>query len=100
MLFRSRFAAREIVREGFASVAIVNVVYGIGRAQPLFLSASAVGAKGEKKDMTSFVRGKFDFSPEAIVERLDMLRPIYQASASYGHFGREGFPWEKDEGHL
>ncbi len=94
----ARYAARAIVRSGMASAGLVNVVYGIGRAQPLSISAFGVGEKagGEKKDLTAFVRENFDFRPEAIVERLDLLQPLYLATASYGHFGREGFPWEKD----
>jgi S-adenosylmethionine synthetase len=97
--YMARFVAREIVRAGLASAALVNVVYGIGRAMPLCVTASGVGEKagGDKKDLTAFVREKYDFRPEAIVERLDLLRPLYLATASYGHFGREGFPWEKTE---
>jgi len=51
--------------------------------------------RGSKMDFTNLIKQHFDFRPEAIVERLDLRRPLYQASSLYGSFGREGFPWEQ-----
>ena len=50
---------------------------------------------GAKLDITNLIKQKFDFRPEAIVERLNRLQPIYRATAKYGHLGRSGFPWEE-----
>ena len=47
------------------------------------------------KDLNGLVQEKFDFRPKAIIERLDLRRPIYQKTAAYAHFGRDGFPWEQ-----
>jgi len=47
------------------------------------------------KDLSAIVKEKFDFKPKAIIERLNLLRPIYQQTASYGHFGRPELPWEE-----
>jgi S-adenosylmethionine synthetase len=53
-------------------------------------------AKNENgDDFTGWVLARFDFRPRAIIERLGLLRPIFQPTASYGHFGRPGFPWEE-----
>ncbi len=94
--YMARHAARYIVSEGLASAAMVNLVYSMGRAEPVHIHAAGIGvkSKGAKMDLTNLIKEKFDFRPEAIVERLDLLKPVYQATASYGHFGREGFPWE------
>jgi S-adenosylmethionine synthetase len=88
--YMCRFAAKNIVAKGLAKSCLVSVAYAIGRAEPLMLT----GTDGDGKDLSDYVAKNFDFRPRAIIERLDLLRPIYQATASYGHFGRPGFPWE------
>ena len=50
---------------------------------------------GDGRDLTETLKKHFDFRPLAIIERLKLKRPIYQPTACYGHFGREGFPWEE-----
>lgn len=93
----ARYVARYIVDTGLAAAALVNVVYSLGRAQPIHVQASGVGEKsgGAKMNLTNLIREKFDFRPKAIVERLNLLQPLYRATAVYGHFGRAGFPWEE-----
>lgn len=98
--YLARFAARSIVEQGLASSALVTVVYSPGRAEPVHLEASGVSEKsrGAKMDYANLVKSQFDFRPDAIVERFDLLKPIYRQTSMYGHFGRPGFPWEAPKG--
>jgi len=89
--YMCRFAAKNLVAEGFGKSIIVSVAYAIGKAEPLMLTA--VNEKNQNLGM--ILKKKFDFRPKAIIERLDLLKPIYQKTASYGHFGNPDFPWEK-----
>ena len=86
-----RFAAKNLVANGLADEVLVSVAYAIGRAEPLMVEA--VDASG--KSLAGTVRKHFDFRPKAIIERLGLRRPIYRATAAYGHFGRPGLPWEE-----
>jgi S-adenosylmethionine synthetase len=88
-----RFVAREIVKHGLARRAEVQVGYAIGRAEPVSVRVDTFGT-GEAAAAEAFVR-TFDFRPRAIIERLDLLRPIYRQSTNYGHFGRSGLSWEQ-----
>jgi S-adenosylmethionine synthetase len=94
--YMARHAARYLVEQGLASSALVNVVYSMGRAEPVHVHAMGMGPKsrGSKMDLTNLVQREFDFRPEAIVERLNLLQPVYRAAACYGQVGREGFSWE------
>lgn len=96
-LYLARLAARWLVEQGLASSALVTAAYSPGRAEPAHLEASGVSEKsrGSKMDYTNLVRAQFDFRPDAIVERLGLLKPTYRAAAAYGHFGRPGFAWEE-----
>ncbi|TAK05732.1 methionine adenosyltransferase [Patescibacteria group bacterium] len=89
--YMCRFAAKSLVANGHAKNVLVSVAYAIGRAEPMMLSAKS----GDGKDLSAFVRKHFDFRPQAIIERLGLRRPIYRATAAYGHFGRAEFPWEQ-----
>lgn len=89
--YMCRFVAKNLVANGLAKKALVSVSYAIGRAEPLMVEA--INEKGES--LTDLVGSKFDFRPLAIIERLDLRRPIYQQTASYGHFGKAGLPWEE-----
>lgn len=94
--YMARFAAKYIVDQELASSALVNVVYTLGKVEPTHIHVLGMGEKsrGSKMDLTNLVKEKFDFRPEAIVERFGLLQPIYGQTSLYGHFGREGFPWE------
>lgn len=94
--YMARQAARYLVEQGLASSALVNVVYSMGRAEPVHVQAMGMGPKsrGSKMDLTNLIQREFDFRPEAIVERLNLYQPVYRAAACYGQVGREGFSWE------
>jgi S-adenosylmethionine synthetase len=88
-----RYVARQIVKEGVARRAEVQVAYAIGMAKPLSVKVDTFGT-GDSERAAAFVE-KFDFSPAAIIARLGLLRPIYRTTTNYGHFGRSGLPWEQ-----
>ncbi|MCX6551851.1 MAG: methionine adenosyltransferase, partial [Acidobacteria bacterium] len=87
-----RFVAREIVKAKLAKRAEIQVAYAIGMAQPISVKVDTFGT-GDEKAAVDFVKS-FDFRPRAIIERLNLLRPIYRQTTNYGHFGRPGLPWE------
>ena len=86
----ARYAAKNIVAQGLAKEALVSVAYAIGHAEPLMVSAMDENGK----DLSDFVRNRFDFRPKAIIQKLGLRRPIYRQTATYGHFGKPGLPWE------
>ncbi len=90
-----RFVAREVIKAGLAKRAEVQVAYAIGRTVPVSVHVNTFGTGPEEK-AEKFVQDleRFDFSPGAIIRRLDLLRPIYRQTTNYGHFGRPGLPWE------
>jgi len=89
--YMCRFVAKNLVANKYAKTALVSVAYAIGRAEPVMVEA--FDEKG--KNLTQVVIRNFDFRPQAIIERLNLRRPIYQETAVYGHFGVAGRPWEK-----
>ena len=96
----SRYVAKNVVAAGLASQCEVQVAYAIGVAKPVSVLVDTFGT-GTMTDerLASVVNEVFDFRPRAIIESLDLLRPIYRATAAYGHFGRteESFTWEKTD---
>ncbi len=88
--YMARFVAKNIVAKGMAKECLVSVAYAIGRAEPLMVEA--INEKGDS--LKDFVVKNFDFRPLAVIERLNLRRPIYQQTAAYGHFGKSGLPWE------
>jgi len=93
-----RYIAKNIVAAGLAERCEIQLAYTIGKAQPvsLLVNTYATGVV-PSIEMTKMVEKVFDMRPAAIIEQLDLLRPIYKKTASYGHFGREleEFTWEK-----
>jgi S-adenosylmethionine synthetase len=89
--YMCRFVAKNLVASGLAKQCLVSVAYAIGRAEPLMIEA----VNEREEDLSAFVAKHFDFRPRAIIERLGLNRPIYQQTAAYGHFGKEGLPWEE-----
>lgn len=87
-----RYVARQVVRQGLAQRAEVQVGYAIGRADPVSVRVDTFGT-GDARAAEALVR-TFDFRPRAIIEQLDLLRPIYRQATNYGHFGRAGLSWE------
>lgn len=88
-----RFVARQIIQEGLARKAEVQVAYAIGVAQPVSVKVDTFGT-GDDNAAADFVKG-FDFRPGAIIERFDLKRPIYRQTTNYGHFGKSELPWEQ-----
>jgi S-adenosylmethionine synthetase len=91
-----RFVARQVVASGLAKRAEIQVGYAIGMAKPVSVKVETFGT-GDERAAEEFVTNVFDFRPRAIIERLDLLRPIYRSTTNYGHFGRSGLPWETIE---
>jgi S-adenosylmethionine synthetase len=89
--YMARFAAKNLVANGYAKKCMVSVAYAIGRAEPVMLTARAE----DGRDLSLLIRKYFDFRPQAIIERLGLRAPIFRETAAYGHFGREQFPWEQ-----
>jgi S-adenosylmethionine synthetase len=88
-----RFVARQVVSSGFAKKAEIQVGYAIGMAKPVSVKVDTFNT-GDERAAAEFVMNAFDFRPRAIIDKLDLLRPIYRQSTNYGHFGRLGLPWE------
>jgi S-adenosylmethionine synthetase len=88
-----RFVARQVVASGLARKAEIQVGYAIGMAKPVSVKVDTFGT-GDERAAGEFVMNAFDFRPRAIIERLNLLQPIYRSTTNYGHFGRPGLPWE------
>jgi S-adenosylmethionine synthetase len=88
-----RWVARQIVSQGLAHRAEVQVSYAIGQAKPVSVKVDTFGT-GEVAAAEEMVR-RLDFRPAAIIERLRLLRPLYRQTTNYGHFGKPGLPWEE-----
>ena len=87
-----RYVARQLVKEGLTERAEIQVAYAIGLAKPLSVKVDTFGT-GDERAAVAFA-SKFDFRPAAIIERLNLLRPIYRMTANYGHFGKSDLAWE------
>jgi S-adenosylmethionine synthetase len=94
--YYARFIAKNIVAAGIARRCEVQVAYAIGVAQPVGVKVDTFGTgKVSDEALEKYVLSSFDMRPKALIEELDLLRPIYKATSAYGHFGRSEFPWEK-----
>ncbi len=95
--YMARYAAKNMVAAGLADRLEVGVSYAIGVAHPLSIYVDSFGTgKYEDERLLEIVKENFDFRPQAIIDNLDLLRPIYKNTSSYGHFGRTNpeFTWE------
>ena len=98
--YMARYIAKNIVAAGLARKAEVQLAYAIGVAEPVSVMVDTFGtATVPESRIISLVRDSFSLTPKAIIETLDLRRPIYKATAAYGHFGRTGagFTWEKTD---
>ena len=98
--YAGRYVAKNIVAAGLADKCLVQVSYAIGVAQPTSIMVTTYGTgKISDEKITELVKRHFDLRPKGIVQMLDLLRPIYQKTAAYGHFGREEpeFKWEQTD---
>lgn len=99
--YMGRYIAKNIVAAGFAKRCLVQLAYAIGVAEPVSLMVDDFGTGTVSSEkLSSAVREIFGVKPADIIKRLDLLRPIYEETAAYGHFGRtsvKGFTWEKTD---
>jgi S-adenosylmethionine synthetase len=98
--YAMRWVAKNVVAAGLADRAEVQVAYAIGVARPVGLYVETFGtAKFDEDKIAAAINKVFDLRPKAIIEQLDLLRPIYSLTSSYGHFGRElpEFTWERTD---
>ena len=98
--YMARYIAKNVVAAGLASKAEVQLAYAIGVAEPVSVMVDSFGtATISEEKITEVVRETFQLTPKAIIETLDLRRPIYKDTAAYGHFGRKGagFTWEKTD---
>lgn len=96
--YMARYAAKNMVAAGLADRLEIGVSYAIGVAHPLSIYVDSFGTgKYDDQKLLEIVEENFDFRPQAIIDNLDLLRPIYKETSSYGHFGRDNdnFTWEK-----
>ena len=98
--YMCRYIAKNIVAAGLAEKCEIQVAYTIGRAHPVSVMVGAYSTGTvSSSELTDIVKRLFDLRPAAIIEHLDLLRPIYRKTCNYGHFGRElpEFTWEKTD---
>jgi S-adenosylmethionine synthetase len=98
--YAGRYVAKNIVAAGLASKCLIQISYAIGVAQPTSVWVTTYGTgKVSDEKIAELVKKHFDLRPKGIVQMLDLLRPIYEKTAAYGHFGREEpeFSWENTD---
>lgn len=89
--YMCRYVAKNLVASGLCDTCFVSVAYAIGKAEPVMVYAE----DGNGKAIDRKILNKYDFRPLAIIERLDLRRPIYLNTAAYGHFTKTDLPWEQ-----
>ena len=98
--YMGRYVAKNLVASGLCDRCEVQIAYAIGVAEPVSVMVNTFGTgKLPEERLSALVRETFDMRPRAIIEQLDLLRPIYRKTAAYGHFGRElpEFTWERTD---
>ena len=102
--YATRYVAKNIVAAGLATRCEIQVSYAIGVAEPTSISVDTFGTgRKSNQEIEQLIRKHFDLRPKGLIDMLDLKRPIYQQTASYGHFGRtvDSISWEKtDRAHL
>jgi len=96
--YYARYVAKNIVAAKLAKRCEVQIAYAIGVAQPVGVHVLTFGTgRVEEEQLERYILQNFDMRPKAIIEQLDLLKPIYRKTAAYGHFGRDDFSWEKTD---
>ena len=94
--YMARYVAKNIVAAGLADRCMVQLAYAIGVADPVSVMVDTKGTgRISESALATLVRNSFELTPGGIMKELDLRRPIYKATAAYGHFGRDGFSWER-----
>lgn len=96
--YMARYVAKNIVAAKLAKKCEIEIAYAIGVSHPVSLSVTSLGTSNySDEQLTKAVEKVFDLRPGAIIKNLDLKKPIYSETSSYGHFGKEGLPWEKTD---
>jgi S-adenosylmethionine synthetase len=96
--YAARYVAKNIVAAGLADRCELQISYAIGIANPTSIYVNTFGTEKINHDkIVSLIKEFFDLRPYGLIQMLDLIQPIYQQTASYGHFGRDIFPWEKTD---
>jgi S-adenosylmethionine synthetase len=96
----ARYVAKNLVAAGIAERCEIQLSYAIGVAEPTSISVECFGAAKITNDkIVALIREHFELRPRGLIKMLDLIKPIYQSTAAYGHFGREneGFSWEETD---
>jgi S-adenosylmethionine synthetase len=94
--YAARHLAKNIVAAGISKECTIQLSYAIGVAEPVSIFVKLADADRAKEfELAAYIKKNIDLTPKGIIARLDLRRPIYRASAAYGHFGRPEFPWEQ-----
>jgi S-adenosylmethionine synthetase len=97
--YMARYVAKNIVAAGIADKCTVQLAYAIGVAEPVSIMIDTHGARVDEIALERAVRKTFPLTPQGIIDHLKLRRPVFRATASYGHFGRseDSFTWEKTD---
>ncbi|KTG27633.1 S-adenosylmethionine synthetase [Idiomarina sp. WRN-38] len=96
--YAARYVAKNLVAAGLAERCELQISYAIGVAEPTSISIDTFGtSKHSEEQLIALVRRHFDLRPYGLIKMLDLERPIYKQTAAYGHFGRDGLPWEQTD---
>ena len=96
--YMARYAAKNVVAAGLAGKCELQVAYAIGVAKPVGIYIDTFGTnKYAEEDILKAINSVFDFRPKAIIDHLELRKPVFLATAAYGHFGRPEFRWEKTD---
>lgn len=94
--YAARYVAKNIVAAGIADKCEIQVSYAIGIAEPTSISVETFGTGNLPNNaIIDLINTHFDLTPQGIIDHHELLRPIYQKTAAYGHYGRDNFPWER-----
>ncbi len=94
--YMARHIAKNVVANGYASKCEVQLAYAIGVAYPVSVYVNTFGTNTiSEEEISNKITGKFDLTPNGIIDYLNLRKPIYKLTTNYGHFGKENLPWEK-----
>ena len=96
--YMARYVCKNVVKAGLAEKCQVQFAYAIGVAKPVSVLVDTFGTGKLSDDkIAEIIMKEFDLRPSAIIEKLELTKPVYKKTASYGHFGRDGFTWENTD---
>ena len=92
----ARYVCKNVVASGLADNCQLELSYAIGKAQPISVRVDSFGtSRDDDGKLLDAILKTFDFRPAAIIDKLGLTNPIFKKTTNYGHFGKEGLPWEK-----